>query len=102
MKQFFFDTGVKPQVSPHLFEDEVWLRGTKQIPFYCEDVPDDSIFMFACDNPNLPESLSKNVIVRKIHQSSMTGYAYFRLSPFAVDQEDSGEFSPDNLLMLSL
>jgi hypothetical protein len=81
MKTFYFDTGVVPygHIPPIvLSEGEVWRGGTKQIPFQCEDVPDDAIFQFACSNPSLNES--KYLLVRKIHNSALVSeYAYFQV-----------------------
>jgi hypothetical protein len=78
LKKFYFNTGVIRN-SP-LSEGMVWRNGTKQIPFECKDVPDNATFMFACDNPNLPDSKYENVIVREIYNSTLIAkYAYFRL-----------------------
>jgi hypothetical protein len=85
MKKFFFNTGVKPgiplneihrknSIAVPLCTGQVWLNGTKQIPFECEDVPDNAVFKFASDCPNADEGF----IVREIHNSSLISkYAHF-------------------------
>jgi hypothetical protein len=67
-KTFYFDTGVRPYnfnppVKPY---GRQIIRGTIQIPFICEDVPDNAFFKFACDNGELPEAKHSNILVRKI------------------------------------
>ncbi len=80
-RTFYFNTGVTPANNPNLWGRQVWKGGTKQIPFTCEDVPENAIFKFACSNPNLPESKSENFLVRKIldcgEDGMMSEYAYF-------------------------
>lgn len=82
-RTFFFNTGVRPYNNPHLYGKQVWRNGTKQIPFTCENVPENAHFQFACDNPNLPES--KYMLVREILDSGPKGilskYAYFIVRP---------------------
>lgn len=83
MSLFYFNTGVTPQSGAGLFGCQVWRGGTKQIPFECEGVPSDAVFLFACDFDNLPEAKEKNVIVSKIVNAEAKGgllskYAYFR------------------------
>lgn len=57
---------------------QVWLNGTKQIPFSCEDVPDNVSFLFAC---NSKETSSSNVVVRELHDTTLVSkYAHFRLN----------------------
>lgn len=84
MTTFYFNTGVTPfgHSNPPmtLSEGQVWRGGTKQIPFDCDDVPENASFMFACDNPELRESKYEGVIVREIHNSTLCSkYAYFRV-----------------------
>lgn len=82
MRKFYFNTGVRvgsfnPPVK--LGKGEILSpNGIKLIPFSCEDVPSNAIFMFACSNPKLKESEISTVIVRKIYNSSLCSeYAYF-------------------------
>jgi hypothetical protein len=84
MTTFYFNTGVRPEnCEGKLYGRQVWRNGTKQIPFTCEDVPDHSVFMFACDNNELSESKLDNVIVRPIVDAGPKGmlskFAYFRI-----------------------
>jgi hypothetical protein len=77
-RTFYFNTGVTPANSPILFGNQIWRGGTKQIPFVCENVPENAIFKFACDNSDLKESKSENFIVREILESDLCSkYAYF-------------------------
>lgn len=93
MRTFYFNTGVRFGVpinqrydrnakSVPLCEGQVWLNGTKQIPFDCEDVPEGCTFTFACDNPNLPGGY----LVRRMHNTTMCSeYAYFILPYHCID-----------------
>lgn len=77
MSTFYFNTGVKPPSV--MYGKQVWKGGTKQIPFEC-DVPEDYRFMFACDNPDLPEGNSEYWEVAKIKPEEggmLSEYAYF-------------------------
>lgn len=82
-RTFYFNTGVKPENNPHLWGRQVWKNGTKQIPFTCEDVPENATFKFACDNDELPESKLPNFLVRKILDAGEGGmvskFAYFQM-----------------------
>lgn len=84
MKTFYFKTGVVP--SKHnppvkLGPGQIMQRGTMVTPFDCDNVPDNATFMFACDNPNLPDSTYKGIIVRPIFNSTLcSSYAYFKTS----------------------
>ena len=79
-KIFHFNTGVTRNNRTNLFGNQVWLGGTIQIPFTCEDVPENAIFNFACDNPDLEESKYENWIVREIINSDLCSkYAYFQV-----------------------
>ena len=81
-KTFYFNTGVRPESGSGLFGRQIWKDGVKQIPFTCKDVSDNAVFMFACNNKDLPESKPDSVIVRKILDSGPEGllskYAYFQ------------------------
>jgi hypothetical protein len=89
MKTFYFNTGVRQGIPSNelhrqdvkptaLSNGQVWVNGTKQIPFSCEDVPDKAMFLFACDNK---ETSSANVISRELHNTSLISkYAHFRLN----------------------
>jgi hypothetical protein len=93
VRQFYFDTGVRPENRVHpktgkitLEKGAIW-RGTMVIPFKA-DVPEDAFFMFGCDNPNLKESEYPNVIVRELFDTTLTSkYGYFRI----IKQELSDE-----------
>jgi len=51
-----------------------------QIPFDCDNVPNNAQFKFACDNPELKESKYENWIVREIFNSTLCSkYAYFQV-----------------------
>jgi hypothetical protein len=84
MNKFYFNTGVNPSnvinfpYDYHKEKGDV-IRGTLLIPFEC-DAPADATFMFACDNPNLPEAQNNNIIVREMFNTNMQSkYAYFEL-----------------------
>jgi len=78
MRKFHFNTGVKVWVNPHIKGGIDSGNGTVVIPFECEDVPENAVFMYACDNPDL--STSPSMIVRKIHNSALLSkYAYFQI-----------------------
>jgi hypothetical protein len=83
MNKFYFNTGVVPHGhNPPipLCKGQVWLGGTKQIPFDA-DAPEDAELLFLCDNPDLPESKLDNVIVREVSNTSMVSrFAYFQVS----------------------
>jgi hypothetical protein len=79
MSTFYFNTGVKPNYpAPRggkLFEG-VW-----QIPFECNDVPEDAVFLYAANNPNLADNY-ENIICREIEGDKEllhSRYAYFMI-----------------------
>lgn len=77
-RTFYFNTGVSQRMYGYvpLCEGQIWMGGTKQIPFDCYNVPEGATFEFACDYPDLPES--QTCIVREIHNSTLISkYAYF-------------------------
>lgn len=79
-KTFYFDTGVKPynHTPPVPIMPGNVVRGTLQIPFDCENVPDKAVFLYACDAENA--SLDKNVICREMKNTNMCSkFAYFRV-----------------------
>jgi hypothetical protein len=80
MTTFYFDTGVNPN-GHNLYGQQIVRNGTVQIPFRCEGVPSSATLMFACDNPNLPESKYEWVMVAAIEPGSdmVSKFAYFRL-----------------------
>jgi len=86
-RTFYFNTGVRPGIPANeahmkgakpvpLMPGQVWLNGTKQIPYDCEDVPDGAVPTFFADSPDLhPHS---GYIVRELHNTAMISkYAYF-------------------------
>lgn len=78
-KTFYFNTGVKPDASFKPYGKQR-VRGTVQIPFDCSDVPDNAVFKFACDNPNLPGYDEPYYITREITNSDMVSkFAYFHV-----------------------
>lgn len=85
IREFRFNTGVKvynfdPPVKCFSEYQIVGNNGCKIILFYCNDVPEDAYFMFACDNPKLFEKEVDNVIVQEIVSGGLSSkYAYFRL-----------------------
>lgn len=81
-KTFYFNTGVRPGVNNMLFGRQIWKDGTKQIPFTCDNIPDNAVFWFACDHDDLRESEMPGVIVRRILDNEAGGllskFAYFK------------------------
>lgn len=87
-RTFYFNTGVKAGIPAnerhisdalpvHLHTGQVWRNGTIQIPFECDDVPDNAIFLYACASS---EPATANTIVRPILNSSLASpYAHFRV-----------------------
>lgn len=82
LKEFYFNTGVKYGVNPYADNNYRAVESkdgglVMVIPFYCENIPDDFIFKFACDDPELKIN-DKNFIVREIQNSKLLSkYAYF-------------------------
>ena len=83
VETFYFNTGVRPESGSPLFGRQIWKDGTKQIPFTCDNVPDNSIFLFACDSENHHRLKSPCIIVRRIIDNGPKGllskFAYFRV-----------------------
>lgn len=77
-KTFYFNTGVRPYIhNPpvKLSKGQVLKGGTVQIPFTCEDVPDNAEFKFACDDENYMKGV---YLVRPILNSSLCSkFAFF-------------------------
>lgn len=78
MKTFRFNTGVKIHNNPKgpnggiLDGNGVWY-----IPFDCDNVPDNAVFIHACNSEN---PLTENHIVREMHNTKLLSkYAHFRL-----------------------
>lgn len=80
-RTFYFNTGVRPwEHSPpvKVMPGNVVRGGTLQIPFECDDVPENAIFQFACDNtPDGREHLLK----REMHNTNMVSRFAFFLVP---------------------
>ena len=77
--KFFFNTGVKIWVNPHIKGGIDSGNGTVVIPFHCDDVPDNAEFMFASDYEDLSKHHS-NVIQREIRDSELLSkFAYFKI-----------------------
>jgi len=81
MKTFRFNTGVRPySFSPpvHVMKGNIVDgNGVMQIPFDCEDVPDNAVFEFACDHT--PPG-SEHLLRREMHNTNMVSkYAFFRI-----------------------
>jgi hypothetical protein len=85
LNRFYFNTGVRPYTItnfPFEYHKRVGnvIRKTLLIPFEC-NAPENTAFMFACNNPEMPEAKQPNVIVREIFNSNLCSrYAYFRIS----------------------
>ncbi len=81
LNKFYFNTGVKRQNSSASIPGHEWSsNNVKVIPFEC-DAPKDARLMFCCDNPDLPESKSENVIVREMFNTVMVSkYAYLMVT----------------------
>jgi hypothetical protein len=79
MKTFYFNTGV---TIGSLSKGQIWSsNGVKVIPFDCEDVPDNAIFLHACDTDTFPPNCP-HIIKREIHNSSLRSkFAFFRIIP---------------------
>lgn len=81
MKTFYFNTGVKPYNHTRhvpIMSGNVVRGGTLQIPFDCENVPENATFLYACDAENA--SLDENVICREMKNTNMVSkFAYFRV-----------------------
>ena len=84
MRRFVFNTGVRPfDHSPPAgmafmkgYEDSG--NGTYVIPFYCEDVPENAVFLYACSN-DIPGN--EHLLKREIHNSVLLSkYAYFSIN----------------------
>lgn len=77
-KEFWFNTGVRYMYgAPLVGEFQHWKDGTKQIQFYCEDVPENAIFKYASPYPDL-EKNNPRVIQRKITRGGLhSKWAYF-------------------------
>ena len=81
MKTFYFNTGVEPYKHnpPVPVMPGNVVRGTICIPFDCEDVPENSTFLFACDNPEYQKG--ENIICREMKNTRMISkYAFFRVN----------------------
>ena len=79
MKRFTFNTGVKIWDNPQVKGGIDSGNGTIIIPFYCNDISDRAIFMFACGSDKLHEN-DEDIICREIHNSELVSkYAYFTI-----------------------
>ena len=77
MRTFRFGTGVKASFN-RIPNTEIDSNGVQYFTFDCENVPEGSTFLYACDSPDL-EIGNASVIVREIHNSHLLSkYAYFR------------------------
>jgi hypothetical protein len=79
MRTFYFNTGVKPENrrGVGLCAGQVWRGGTLQIPFDCENVPDNASFQFACDHT--PPG-NEHLLRREMHNTTMVSkYAFFQV-----------------------
>ena len=78
-RTFYFNTGVRPYIhvpTVKLSEGQVLRGGTVQIPFDCEDVPENAEFKFGCDDPNI----RGGYLVRPILNSALLSkFAYFQV-----------------------
>jgi len=86
IRTFYFNTGVNPAnvhnpefpYEYHKRVGNVIRNGVLQIPFDCENVPENATFKFLTSNPELDEAKNPEIIVRKVLNSSMASeYAYF-------------------------
>ena len=82
MTKFYFNTGVNPaNVTNYsgLYGNQVIRGGTVQIPFEC-DVPENAVFMFACDSNDLPEADTCLVAeIKRPNKCMLSKYAYFKI-----------------------
>lgn len=81
MKTFYFNTGVRPYIhNPPVrvqTGDIVSSNGVLLVPFQCEDVPDNSIFQFCCNN--IPPG-SESLLKREMFNTNMVSkYAFFKV-----------------------
>jgi hypothetical protein len=84
LRRFQFNTGVRPfDHNPPAgmafmkgFEDSG--NGVYVIPFYCEDVPENATFQYACDY-DIPGE--EHLLKREIHNSVLLSkYAFFKIN----------------------
>lgn len=74
LQQFYFDTGVKPHNVKQLADGAIWKDGTMQFPFKA-DVPENAIFKFAANDPNLHPGIY--TVAELIETSLLSKYGYF-------------------------
>lgn len=78
-KTYYFDTGVRPELhaKPVPVMPGQVRRGTIQIPFDCDDVPEKAVFRFTSDYREVGGGV---YIVREIRNSVIVGkYAFFSI-----------------------
>jgi len=82
LKRFLFQTGVQVYklTNPtyrHREGNLVQPNGVLAIPFFCEDVPENATFVYACDHV-IPGD--EHLLKREIHNSNMISkYAFFKV-----------------------
>lgn len=85
MKTFYFNTGVRPAnihnpEFPYEYHKKAGnkiINGVLQIPFDCENVPDNAVFQYACDN-DIPGD--EHLLKREMFNTSIVSkYAFFKV-----------------------
>jgi hypothetical protein len=80
MKTFYFNSGVKPwntDVKRELAKGHKFVNNELQIPFDCEDVPENASLAFLGNDISLAH---KNLIAREVHNTTMCSkYAFFNV-----------------------
>ena len=78
-KEFLFDTGVKYSDYPYLSKGQTLnsVGTTKKVVFYCSNVPDNAIFKYAANSPDL----DPNLLCVPIEEGSylLSKFAYFQV-----------------------
>lgn len=80
MQKYSFNTGVHISTNPNRFGEYQHFDGVgqKYINFYCENVPENAVFKFAADSPDLEtENLKKFEIIKG---GLLSKYAYFQIN----------------------
>ena len=82
MEKLLFNTGVKPWNSAPLTEHEEYINNEKHIAFYVEDIPDNGIFQFACDDISEYENNPYYAIRKIIAGGMLSNYAVFLIRQY--------------------
>lgn len=79
-KTFYFNTGVSRMNNSYLAEGDIWSPNMiRQIPFICENVPDNATFAFACDHEAI-KGKDGFLVVPIIGGNLLSKFAWFKIS----------------------